>query len=359
MSSSTAAGFGTGMSWEDRRDMGFGGLPGFRAAGILARAQRLVGPLLREAVESVPDEIRVPIGYHFGWWDADGVAALGETGKGLRPALVLAAAEAAGGEVPGAVHAAAAVELVHNFTLIHDDIMDGAQVRRGRPTVWSLWGVDDAVLAGDVLHSLAIWTLAGAPVAALAGIARLEDSVIELCLGQQYDCAFETTADVTVDECLKALRHKGSALMGCACALGALCAEAPPDVVEELDHFGREIGAAFQLMDDVMGIWGDPARTGKPVGSDLLQHKRSLPIVAALHSATPEGREFAELYESNQPLDGPAVAHAADLIERAGGKGWAQAESVRHVRAAKSCLAEYDDAGDLLELADSVIHRDR
>ncbi|WP_327141588.1 polyprenyl synthetase family protein [Nocardia sp. NBC_01327] len=356
MTSSAAAdpAFDTGTPWEG----------GDGAAQILTRAHQLTKPLLRAAVDTLPAELRLPIGYHLGWWNAAGVAAVAESGKGLRPALVLASARAAGKRgdsewSTGAVHAAAAIELVHNFTLIHDDVMDGDEMRRGRPTVWRVWGIDDAVLAGDAMHGLAIWTLAGAPVAALTGIARLEEAVIELCLGQHSDCAAETKPEVTLDECLETLQHKTGALLGCACAMGALCAGARPEEVEAMDRFGRELGVAFQLVDDLMGIWGDPARTGKPVGNDLLRHKRSLPVVVALESGTAAGREFAELYCSDEPLDGQSAVRAADLIARAGGRRWAQAESIRHVRAAKSRISGYGGrAKDLMQLADCVVERD-
>ncbi|MEU1427482.1 polyprenyl synthetase family protein [Nocardia sp. NPDC005746] len=157
-------------------------------------------PLLRVAFDTLPSELRLMADYHVGWCDANGVVAEGESGRGLRPALVLAAAAALDAEPAAAVHAepaaavhaAAAVEMVHNFTVIHDDIVEGGTVRRGRPTVWQLWGVDDAVLVGDALHSRAIWTLADAPATAtLDSIARLADVVIELCLGRHHDRAQE------------------------------------------------------------------------------------------------------------------------------------------------------------------------
>ncbi|GAB0106412.1 hypothetical protein JMUB6875_53960 [Nocardia sp. JMUB6875] len=216
MSSSTAADPAFSRR-EGKRDSAIG--PGDRARFLLRRAQRLTTPLMRVAVDTLPEELRVMAGYHLGWCTADGSATADRAGKGLRPALVLAAAVAAGGQARAALHAAAAVEMVHNFTLIHEDVMDGDTERRGRPTVWRLWGVDDAVLVGDALHSLAIWTLADAPAAALGAIARLEDAVIEVCLE----------------------RDKGSALLSCACAVGALSAGAPAEVVAALDRFGRDL----------------------------------------------------------------------------------------------------------------------
>ncbi|MGX1805446.1 polyprenyl synthetase family protein [Nocardia sp. NPDC055321] len=364
MSSSTAAdpAFGSGSEWEDRWGTIIG--PEGEGADPLVRAQRLTTPILRGAVDNLPAELRLMAGYHLGWWDAEGIPAATDSGKGLRPALVLAAARALGAGPDAALHAAAAIELVHNFTLVHDDVMDGDVMRRGRPAVWHVWGVDDAVLVGDALHGLAIWTLADAPRAAQTGMGRLAEAVIELCLGQHFDCA-ETSFALTVEDCLQTLRYKTGALLGCACALGAVCAEAPAETIAAMDGFGRELGVAFQLADDLLGIWGDPALTGKPKGSDLLRHKRTLPILAALESDTPAGREFAELYFADRPLDDSTAAHAADLIERAGGKGWAQSESARHVRAAKAYLSElsgttgFADPRELFALADSAIDRER
>ncbi|MFE6859615.1 polyprenyl synthetase family protein [Nocardia sp. NPDC057668] len=361
MSSSTAADPASGS--ESEWDGGWGTLVGPDGKGLdpLERAQRLTAPILRGAVDNLPGELRLMAGYHLGWWDAEGVPAASAPGKGLRPALVLAAARALGAGPDAALHAAAAIELVHNFTLVHDDVMDGDVLRRGRPTVWRVWGVDDAVLVGDALHGLAIWTLADAPRAAQTGMGRLAEAVIELCLGQHFDCA-ETSLGLTVEDCMQTLRYKTGALLGCACALGAVCAEAAPEAIAAMDGFGRELGVAFQLADDLLGIWGDPALTGKPRGSDLLRHKMTLPMLAALESDTAAGREFAELYSADRPLDAASAAHAADLVERAGGKGWAQSESARHVRAAKAYLSELggrSDQRELIELADGAVDRQR
>lgn len=339
---------------------GRNGAPGAAAvARILARSKRSTEPLLRAAVDSLPGELRLMVGYHFGWWDPSGAAVTAESGKGVRPALVLAAATAAGGSARDALPAAVAVELVHNFTLIHDDVMDRDDIRHGRPTVWKLWGADDAILAGDALQGLAVRTLASAPGVAMPAIARLEQSVIELCLGQFHDCAFETRQDVTVEECLDVVRHKTGSLLGCACALGALAADAPAGLIDTVDAFGRELGIAFQLVDDLLGIWGDPARTGKPVGGDLLRRKHSLPVVAALSSGTPAGRELAELYRDDHTVDPASIARVTDLITLAGAKRWAQAESLRHLDIAVSHLDGLPAAEDLIHLAHAVAHRDR
>ncbi|NNH71744.1 polyprenyl synthetase family protein [Nocardia uniformis] len=333
---------------------------GQAARRILSRARQSTQPLLRRAVTALPEELQLMVGYHLGWWDRYGRPTAADTGKGLRPALVLAAATAVGGPPGSAAHAAAAVEMIHNFTLIHDDVMDGGTLRRGRPALWSLWGTDDAILAGDAMHALAVRILADAPFGAIESIRRLEGSVIELCLGQHFDCACETNSNITLEQCQMTLRHKGSALLGCACALGALCAGAESSVVDALDGFGRELGVAFQLTDDLIGIWGDPARTGKPVGNDLMRHKHSLPVMMALQSGTLAGRELADLFLTgkHKPLDSRAVAHATHLLERAGAREWARAESLRHIRAAKLYLPDLTGAGDLLDLTECIVNRD-
>lgn len=191
------------------------------------------------------------------------------------------------------------MELVHNFTLLHDDVIDEDATRRHRPTAWTVFGTPDAIIVGDALLALALRLLAedGHP-AAPAASARLASCVIELCAGQQADCAFEQRGpqEVSLDECLDMAMAKTGALLGCACSLGALYAGAGPEEVAALDAFGREAGLAFQLIDDLIGIWGDPGRTGKPAGADLASHKKSLPVVAALTSGTPAAAELAELY---------------------------------------------------------------
>ncbi|MDJ0462174.1 family 2 encapsulin nanocompartment cargo protein polyprenyl transferase [Streptomyces sp. H27-C3] len=337
---------------------------GHEAAALLERTRSTVNPQLRRTVESLPQSIRRIAMYHFGWEKADGSPAAGQAGKAIRPALVLAATRALGGEPLVAVRAAAAVELAHNFTLLHDDVIDEDPTRRNRPTAWTVFGVPDAIVAGDAMCALALRLLAedSHPASAEAS-ARLAACIIELCAGQQADCAFERLGpqDVSLDECLTMAEAKTGALLGCACALGALYAGADAEEVAAMDDFGREAGLAFQLIDDLIGIWGDPAHTGKPVGADLVAHKKSLPVVAALASGTQAAAELADLYRG--PLDGPAVQRAADAVERAGGREWAQgqaaermARAVHHLSRAVPDLAA---AGDLLSLAEFVTRRTR
>ncbi len=300
--------------------------------------------------------------YHLGWEEADGTPADGRGGKAIRPALVLAAAGALGGSARAAVRPAAAVELAHNFTLLHDDIIDDDARRRGRPTAWTVFGIPDALLAGDAMLALALRVLAADrhPAGARAS-ARLADCVIELSAGQQADCAFERKAEVSLDECLAMAMAKTGALLGCSCALGALYAGAGEEEVAALDAFGREAGLAFQLIDDLIGIWGDPEHTGKPAGADLAARKKSLPVVAALTSGTAAGEELARLYAG--PMTGDDVRRAAEAVERAGGRDWAQAHAVdrmgRAVQQLSRAVPDPAAADGLLALAEFVTRRTR
>src|SRR5690606_38650045 len=286
--------------------------------------------------------------YHFGWEHADGTPAAGGSGKAIRPALVLAGASALGG--PGAraaaVRAAAAVELVHNFTLLHDDVMDRDTTRRHRPTAWTVFGDAAAILAGDALQALALRLLAeDAHPAAPAAAARLAQCVIELCAGQHADTAMEgrPPRDVTLEETLAMAEAKTGALLGCACAVGALYADAPEADVAALDAFGREAGLAFQLIDDVIGIWGDPRHTGKPAGADLAARKKSLPVVAALTSGGPAAAELAALYAA--PHAKEDLERITLTVERAGGRDWAQAQAADRMARAMQELARAGPGG--------------
>ncbi|MFI9761965.1 family 2 encapsulin nanocompartment cargo protein polyprenyl transferase [Streptomyces sp. NPDC051963] len=348
----------------NRTDGGPDRLDGHEATAILERARTSVDPVLRAAVESLPGSLRRIARYHFGWEHADGTPAAGNEGKAIRPALVLTAATALGGPEAraAAVRAATAVELVHNFTLLHDDVMDRDTTRRHRPTAWTVFGDADAILAGDALQALALRLLAEDPhPASAAAGARLADCVIELCAGQHADVALEGRGpdEVGLDEVLDMAEAKTGALLGCACALGALYAGVTEEDVEALDSFGREAGLAFQFIDDVIGIWGDPCTTGKPAGADLAVRKKSLPVVAALVSGTPAAAELAELYGA--PYQEADLERTVLAVERAGGRDWAQAQAADRMahamRQLSRAVPDPEAAGGLLVLAEFVTRR--
>lgn len=325
---------------------------------LLARAHQQCDEVLRQAVGWLDEPLATMAGYHLGWWDAQRGAVAGSSGKSLRAALALAAAAACD---PGAnaVPAAVAVELMHNFSLVHDDVMDHDATRRGRATVWAVWGKASATVLGDALHALAGRVLArlAEPSVMPKAVERLEASCVALCVGQYHDCDFEKRRQVTVDEYLQMAAGKTADLMGCACALGALSAGADAATVAAMDQFGVQLGLAFQIVDDVMGIWGDPKVTGKPVGSDLANRKATLPVVTALNSASPAAGELARMYRATEPMTPGDIARATELVEHAGGRTAAQQYADQYIRAAAVALPEPLRSADLMALAHLVIDR--
>ncbi|GAB0106184.1 polyprenyl synthetase family protein [Nocardia sp. JMUB6875] len=331
------------------------------AAALLAHARELCLPVLTEWVGSLPQPLRLMGAYHFGWCDTSGSPVHAHPGKALRPALVFATATACGARAQAAIPAAAAIELVHNFTLIHDDVLDVDRTRRGRATVWSVWGIADAILLGDALHSLAVRVLATdlpGPIAA-AAVTRLETAAIEMCRGQSEDCQFETRPRVGIDDYVRMAMGKTGALMGCACALGAFCAGADAETVSAMERFGRELGLAFQFADDLLGIWGNSAVTGKPAGADLARRKQSLPVVAALQSDTSAAVELNRIYRSTTPMAPAMIVRATALIEAADGRVTVQRMAEQRLAAAIEALPDPRTAGELLVLAQLAVQRDR
>jgi geranylgeranyl diphosphate synthase, type I len=338
------------------------------AREALAWSRTTVGPALRAAVGTLPSSMQHIAGYHFGWCNEHGhpehahkVKATG--GKAIRPALVLLSAEAVGGAPAVAVPAAVAVELVHNFSLLHDDVMDGDVTRRHRPTAWRVFGRNAAILAGDSLLTLALDVLAasGHP-ATTDGIRTVSTAVQQLVEGQSTDLALERRTEIELAECLNMAELKTGALMACACAVGASFGGGSPEQIQSLRSFGQHLGLAFQHVDDLLGIWGDPAVTGKPVYSDLRSRKKSLPVVAALTSNTPAGCDLDALYHRDEPLSGPDLVQAAELIDIAGGRAWSQsqvddllARATRDLHAASPTARA---SGELSALARLATHRD-
>jgi geranylgeranyl diphosphate synthase type I len=338
-------------------------MSGRPAAEVLTWSRGLVDPALRTAVDRLPPSMRAVTGYHLGWWDEQGRPALCGAGKALRPALVLLAADAVGGIPATALPAAVAVELVHNFSLLHDDVMDGDQTRRHRPTAWNVFGRGPAILAGDALLSLAFDVLAGAGhPACQAGIRMLCAAVSDLLDGQHADLAFEHRDDVELPECLGMAAGKTGSLLGAAAGLGALYGDGSAEQIAHLRAFGEQLGIAFQYVDDLLGIWGDPGVTGKPVHSDLASRKKSLPVVAALTSGTPAGRELASLYRQDGPLAEPDLARAAELVANAGGRDWSQQQADalfgRALHRLRQAGAGPRAAAELTAVARLATHRD-
>ena len=299
---------------------------------------------MRTVVQSPEPDHRALFGmlhYHLGWADAAFQPCRAKAGKRVRPVLCLLACQACGANWERALPAAAAIELLHNFSLIHDDIEDQDQTRRGRPTVWALWGQAQGINTGDALFALAQLTLVGiaergVPAATVVAAVRLFNrTCLALTCGQHLDIGFESRDDVTVSEYLTMVEGKTAALIACACEMGALIAAAPDARRQHLRAFGHHLGMAFQMQDDILGIWGDPAHTGKPVGSDLVRRKKSLPIIHGLGQSPALATLLAQ-----ETLSAADVRRATELLEEANSRAYADHLAQEHHAQALAALVE-------------------
>lgn len=308
----------------------------------LSRARDLVLPATREAVGRLSPGIRRVVEYHLGWIDPDGTPVDRPGGKAVRPALAIVCAEAVGAPAEAAIPGAVAVELVHNFSLLHDDVMDRDVERRHRPTAWALMGEGEAILAGDALLALAQERLIDPPTPPrLAAAAALSEATAEMITGQSEDLSFESRESVAYGECLAMLEHKTAALLSCACRLGAILGGGHEGQVAALGAFGRSLGIAFQAIDDVLGIWGDPAVTGKQAHSDLAQGKKSLPVVAALEVGGPRGAQLAAIVAKPERSE-DELAAAAAIVAELGGRERALDEAATRLAVALSALEQVE-----------------
>ena len=294
--------------------------------------------------------------YHLGWRTADGASANGG-GKALRPVLCLAACEMAGGDWRDALPAAASLELVHNFSLAHDDIQDGDETRRGRATLWRLHGVPTALTAGNAMLAAADRAMLDPPErgpkasAALAAAAELTAKRLEMIEGQYMDMAFEADERVSVAAYLDMIGRKTGALIESAMRMGALAAGADRETAIAFGRCGRRLGVAFQVRDDYLGVWGDPAATGKAVGADIRRKKKSLPAVYLFDNALPSDRAWLEETYRAGEIAGDRLEGVMALLDRLGASAYVRRvaeEQAEEAVAAVGALAIPDDAKRLL-----------
>ena len=264
--------------------------------------------------------------YHLGWIDENGNLLPGSSGKALRPVLCLLACEASGGDYEKALPAAATLELVHNYSLIHDDIQDGDKERRHRPTVWSIWGKPQAINAGTamrILANIALWRLKdeGVPTAKqLRAQQMIDESCLALIEGQYLDISYESRLDISVNDYLDMVGKKTGALLSCSMELGALLGTEDEETIAGFKKAGMDLGLAFQIRDDILGIWGDEQQTGKPSCSDIRRKKKSFPIIQALATAKGENREYLLKYYSNGVSSASQTAEILNIMEDTGSR---------------------------------------
>lgn len=303
------------------------------------------------------------IHYHMGWRDESLRPVSLNAGKRIRPLLTLLVNRAAGGAWEQALPAAAAIEILHNFSLVHDDIQDGSETRRGRQTLWRIWGVPQAINTGDAMFALAhlaLNRLDERQVPAQRVVRawrRFDETCVQLTQGQYADMSFETRPSVSTGDYLAMITGKTAVLIALSAELGALVAGASDEAIAHYAAFGRELGLAFQIEDDILGIWGDEALTGKSAASDIISRKKSLPVLYGLErSATLRDLYAREL--DDQAFVPQAVAeltsvgardYAADLAGQYSNSALGHLESV----------APQGDAGTaLFQLAATLLGRD-
>lgn len=322
----------------------------------LQRHQQMIDTALRDVVDRIAqhgdsatlDEFYGQMRYHLGWVDPQFKPTRKHPGKLLRPTLLLLAYEAAGAwgqaiEGAEATHylrralpAAAAIELTHNFTLIHDDIEDGDTERRHRATLWKLWGIPQAINTGDGMFALSRYALWGILEEGVDGLlaarlgALLDRTTLIIAEGQYLDISFEQRQDISVAMYLDMISRKTGVLMECAAEMGAMLGTQDSETIQRLKNFGKAIGAAFQVRDDMLGIWATSTELGKTAAGDIYRRKKSLPILHALEQATPyEQQQLHTIYQQEASLSSGQVNQVLDIFERTQTKRYC-AEFLRH-----------------------------
>lgn len=335
-------------------------------AAITAFAEK-AQPALRTEIErtiatadySSTPELLAMITYQLGWTGEN--AGPKAEGKQLRALFCLLACQAAGGDWQSALPAAAAVELLHNFSLIHDDIEDNSRFRRGRPTVWKIWGEAQAINTGDAMFALANASLLNLtekvpPERVLKASKLFQAACLRLTQGQHLDIAFEDQEQVELETYWQMVSGKTAALLAFSFEAGALCAGADSDIQTHYQEFGHYLGLAFQVQDDILGIWGKEERTGKSTTGDLVTRKKTLPVLYGLA----QKKSFQAGWIKGEITPDKAL-QLAELLEEEGGHAYAQSEADRLTKQALVSLQNAQPQGEagkiLRETAHQLVNR--
>ena len=339
----------------------------------LLRHQQRIDEALRQAMRTVHDEAAQSfygqMQYHLGWVDTNFAPTHNNPGKLLRPSLLLFSYEAAGAwrlttssdYLLRALPAAVAVELTHNFTLIHDDIEDGDVERRHRTTLWKQWGIPQAINTGDgmfALSRLSLWKVLNegveGDIAARLG-ASLDRACLILAEGQYLDISFEQRLDISVAMYIDMISRKTAALMRCATEMGAMLGTRDQQVIESLRNFGWAIGIAFQVRDDLLGVWASMEMLGKTQSGDIYRRKKSLPILYALEHASESDKHFLQsVYQQKDTLTDEQVRNVLAVFERTHTRDYCHEFLMQQCQSAYQALAQVPQQGN--SIAERALH---
>ncbi len=331
---------------------------------VFARHQAEIDAEMRSILDDRQSRLYDMMRYHFGWMDDKGLPQCNPNGKAVRPTLCLVACRAVGGDHTHALPAAAAVEFVHNYSLIHDDIQDDDRERRHRPTVWSVWGKPQAINAGTAMRMLANSALRklNAPLNTQSQLHfLLDEATIRLIEGQYLDIGYENRFDITVADYFEMVGGKTAALFACALEIGSALGSDDSDYREAFREFGWNLGMAFQIRDDILGIWGKVEETGKPSCNDIRRRKKTLPIVYALENA--EGSRRSDLltcYRSTS-VDEASVRQVMTVLDAVGALDEAERLTKSYTQKATdaiaSCSLDREASRDISEIVGFLENR--
>lgn len=293
--------------------------------------------------------------YHMGWDDQEHITSQG--GKRIRPLIVLLCTVAVGGDWRKSLPAAASVELIHNFSLIHDDIQDNSELRRGRKTVWKIWGIPQAINAGDSMFTLAqtsVLNLRKAlPLETTIQVSnKLQEACLRLTEGQYLDMSYENKSEMDIESYWNMIEGKTASLLAAACEIGGLCGNAGQKNCNSLRDFGRYLGLAFQVHDDLLGIWGDSLVTGKSAESDLVMRKKTLPVVYGLE----QNGEFARRWKQGR-IRPEMVSHFVRMLENEGAKEYTKKRSDELTGLALEALKNVKPSREAGTALETLAHR--
>ncbi len=290
---------------------------------------------VKTVMDSCPSALGKALRYHMGWQDKHGHPCTKESGKFIRSTLCLLSCQAVGGDTSQAMPAAAAIELIHNFSLIHDDIEDASCERHHRPTVWKLWGESQAINAGDAMFTLAYLALLKLRERGIAdekvasSIEMLSMACLELCEGQYLDIQYENRLDISIEDYVSMAGKKTGSLFAASTSLGAYLGGGDDGLVDLLHLFGKELGIAFQIRDDVLGIWASEKSIGKST-ADISQRKKTLPLIYGLQNSVGEARKRLERLYSQESIEGNDIVEVRKILERSGARDYAENFAEQH-----------------------------